>query len=90
MRRWIYLIFAAAAMMFMGLVEGWSIFILPLEHKFPGWSLTQLSVTLSLTELGFCSRRVHMRVLKEKIHAANDHDLCGVYDVYRLVRPVAS
>ncbi|MCI2061333.1 MAG: MFS transporter [Eubacteriaceae bacterium] len=66
MRRWVYLIFAAAAMMFMGLVEGWTIFILPLEHKFPGWSLTQLSVTLSLTELGFAAGGFICAYLRKK------------------------
>ncbi|MEE3362033.1 MAG: MFS transporter [Anaerovoracaceae bacterium] len=53
MRRWLYLAAGMASMLFMGLVEGWTIFVIPFREAFPDWSLTQLSVVLTLVELDF-------------------------------------
>lgn len=55
MRRWLYLAAGMASMLFMGLVEGWTIFVIPFREVFPDWSLAQLSIVLTLVELDFAA-----------------------------------
>lgn len=53
-KRWFYLFIATLTMLFLGLIYAWSIFRMPLSEIYPGWTVSQLSLTFSVSMICFC------------------------------------
>ena len=51
--RWLYLVVGTAALLFAGIIYGWSILKAPLAEEF-GWSASALSLNFTLTMCCFC------------------------------------
>ncbi|MDR1016642.1 MAG: MFS transporter [Coriobacteriales bacterium] len=52
-RRWLYLVLAMLALLFLGFIYGWSILSEPLAGEF-GWNATQLSVPFTICTSCYC------------------------------------
>ena len=53
-RRWLYLGTATLALLFLGLIYAWSIFRTPISEIFPDWSVSQMSLTFTISMIFFC------------------------------------
>ena len=53
-KRWLYLGTACAAFLFLGLIYAWSIFRTPFGELFPDWSVSQMSMTFTISMTFFC------------------------------------
>ncbi len=53
-RRWIYLGTATVVFLFLGLIYAWSIFRASFSEIFPVWSISQLSMTFTISMIFFC------------------------------------
>lgn len=66
--RWIYLAAGTVLLMFCGMIYGWSMFRTPIAEMFPEWTLSQLSMTFTLSMSFFCIAGLVAGKLKEKIN----------------------
>ncbi len=53
-KRWIYLGVGTLLLIFCGLIYGWSLFKEPFSQVYPDWSLSQLSMTFTISMIFFC------------------------------------
>ena len=53
-RRWLYLGTATLSLLFLGLIYAWSIFRTPFGELFPVWSVSQMSMTFTISMIFFC------------------------------------
>ena len=52
--RWLILVIATVSLLFLGLIYAWSIFKAPLAELFPTWTVSQLSLTFTISMSMFC------------------------------------
>lgn len=53
-KRWLYLGTATIIFLFLGLIYAWSIFRSPFSELFPDWSISQMSLTFTISMIFFC------------------------------------
>ena len=53
-RRWRYLMAATVSLLFLGLIYAWSLFRIPFGEMFPSWTISQLSLTFTISMVSFC------------------------------------
>ncbi len=53
-KRWLYLFVGTLLLIFCGLIYGWSLFRTPFSEVYTDWSLSQLSMTFTISMIFFC------------------------------------
>ena len=68
-KRWLYLITATLTLLFLGLIYAWSIFRTPFSAIFPDWSVSQISMTFTISITFFCLGGFVGGLLSKKLSA---------------------
>ena len=66
-KRWLFLGMGTLTLLFLGLIYAWSIFRTPFGELFPGWSISQLSMTFTISMIFFCLGGFAGGVLSKKL-----------------------
>ena len=53
-KRWLYLGMGTLTLLFLGLIYAWSIFRTPFGEMYPDWSISQMSLTFTISMIFFC------------------------------------
>ena len=65
-KRWLYAVDGIIALLFLGLIYAWSVFVGPLEAEF-GWLRSETSLTFSISMAAFCIGGIAGGLLSKKI-----------------------
>ncbi len=68
-KRWLYLVTATLALLFLGLIYAWSIFKVPFGEIFTDWSVSQMSLTFTISMTFFCLGGFVGGLLSKKLNA---------------------
>lgn len=66
-KRWLFLGTGTLTLLFLGLIYAWSIFRTPFGELFPDWSISQLSMTFTISMIFFCLGGFAGGVLSKKL-----------------------
>ena len=53
-KRWLYLCTGTVTLLFFGLIYAWSLFRAPFSEIFPEWTISQMSLTFTISMICFC------------------------------------
>ena len=66
-KRWLYLGMGTLTLLFLGLIYAWSIFRTPFGEMYPDWSISQMSLTFTISMIFFCLGGFAGGVLSKKL-----------------------
>lgn len=66
-RRWFYLGTATLTLLFLGLIYAWSIFRAPFSEIYPDWTISQMSLTFTISMIFFCLGGFAGGILSKKL-----------------------